>query len=195
MSASLDLRFRFFVSLAALLALVAGVASAQITMKGKPITLAGEVPAVGEPAPGFTALDNDFQPVSLGDFAGHPVLISVVPSLETSVCSMQTRHFNEELAKLPAEVVVITISMDLPTAQKRFCGAEGITRMVVLSDSARREFGAAYGVLIPERGVLTRSVFVVDAAGVLRYAQLVPEVSHEPDYAAALAALRGAAGY
>ena len=173
-----------------LVGLAAIVATAQITMKGNPVTLAGTPVAVGDRAPDFTALDGSFQPVSLGDFKGKTVLISVVPSLDTRVCSLQTKRFHEELAKLPAGVVVMTISMDLPFAQKRFCGQEDIADMVVVSDSARREFGEAYCVLSAERGLLARSFFVVDEVGVVRYAQIVPEITQEPDYDAALAAVR-----
>jgi len=163
--------------------------AAAVTLKGEPVTLSGKPVAVGDPAPDFTALDDSFQPVALSDFRGRPVLISAVPSLDTPVCSLQTRRFNTELAGLPEDLVVITISMDLPFAQKRFCGKEGITGMVVVSDSARREFGEAYGVYIPARGLLARSIFLIDAGGIIRYVQIVPEISHEPDYEAALAAV------
>ncbi len=122
------------------------------------------------------------------------MLISAVPSLDTKVCTLQTKRFDEELAKLPADVVVMTISMDLPFAQQQFCGREDIKGMVVVSDSARREFGKAWGVLIPARGLLARSVFVVGPDGRIRYEQIVPELTHEPDYDAALAALREVAG-
>lgn len=180
-------------ALAAVAALILAAVPAlatQVTMKGHPITLSGETVAVGDRAPDFAALDASFQPVSLSSFHGRPVLVSAVPSLDTPVCSLQTKRFHQELAGLPAGVVVMTISMDSPFAQKRFCGQEDIADMVVVSDSARREFGAAYGVLIADRGLLARSVFVIDAQGVIRYLQIVPEVTDEPDYDAALAVLR-----
>lgn len=119
----------------ALAALLAGpVLAAQVTLKGQPLQLVGEPVAVGAEAPDFTALDNDFKPISLDDFKGKTVLISAVPSLDTKVCTLQTKRFDEELAKLPPDVVVMTISMDLPFAQQQFCGREDIKDMVVLSD-------------------------------------------------------------
>lgn len=178
------------VALAALILAAAPAQATQVTMKGHSITLSGETVAVGDRAPDFAALDAGFQPVSVSDFHGRPVLISAVPSLDTKVCSLQTKRFHQELGALPAGVVVMTISMDLPFAQQRFCGQEDIADMVVVSDSARREFGEAYGVLIAERGLLARSVFVIDADGVVRYVQIVPEITEEPDYDAALAAVR-----
>ena len=183
-------RNSWLVILAAAIAAATGANATEVTMKGNPVTLSGKTVAVGDPAPDFTALDGTFQPVSLGDFKGRPVLISAVPSLDTPVCSLQTKRFNAELAELPEELVVVTISMDLPFAQQRFCGKEDIEGMVVVSDAARREFGQAYGVLIAERGLLARSVFLIDADGTLRYVQIVPEVAQEPDYAEALAAVR-----
>jgi len=182
-----------YLNLVMAMAFVAATAAtgqaADITIKGNPVTLVGELIAVGDQAPDFTALDGSFKPVKLSDFQGRPVLVSAVPSLDTPVCSLQTKRFNTELAKLPADLVVLTISMDLPFAQQRFCGNEGIEGMVVVSDAARREFGEAYGVLIAERGLLARSIFLIDADGVVRYVQLVPELSQEPDYDAALAAV------
>lgn len=183
-----------------LLALVAcGCANHQalstgvVTIKGTPFETFGNRVYVGETAPEFTALDSGFKPVSLSQFRGHPILISAVPSLDTPVCSIQTKHFNEALSTLPEDVVVITISMDLPTAQKRFCGKEDIKRMHVLSDSAKREFGERYGILISKRGLLARSVFVIGRDGRISYAQIVPEVSKEPDYDSALDAVKKAA--
>jgi len=170
--------------------LAPGVLAVAVTMRGDPIALQGDIPPVGEPAPEFTALDGTFQPVALSDFRGQTVLISAVPSLDTPVCSLQTKSFHAAVGELAGDVVLMTVSMDLPFAQQRFCGREDIQDMVVLSDSARREFGDAYGVLIPDRGLLARSVFVVDPRGTLRYVQIVPEITQEPDYDAALAAAR-----
>lgn len=164
-----------------------------ITVRGSPLTLVGQEPAVGEPAPDFRVVDGQFAPVRLSDFRGRPVLISVVPSLDTGVCSLQTKRFNEELGALPEDVVALTISMDLPYAQKRFCEAEGIKRVRTLSDVVDREFGTRYGLLIKERGLLARAILVVGRDGILRYRQTVPELTSHPDYDKALEAIRAAA--
>jgi thiol peroxidase len=161
-----------------------------VTMKGNPITLLGEAPAVGKPAPDFTVLDNGLQPVSLASMKGKICLISVVPSLDTPVCDMQTRRFNQEAAGLGEDVAILTISMDLPFAQKRWCGAAGVDQVQTLSDHRDAAFGEAYGVLIKELRLLARALFVVDRNGVLQYSQLVPEVTDEPDYDGALEAAR-----
>jgi thiol peroxidase len=116
----------------------------------------------------------------------------VVPSLDTPVCDLQTRRFNQEAARLGPDVQILTISMDLPFAQKRWCGAAGIERVTTLSDHREASFGTAYGVLIKELRLLARAVFVVDKDGVVRYVQIVPELSREPDYEAALAAAKAA---
>lgn len=163
---------------------------ATVTQRGAPVALYGPGVSLDTKATDFTALDNGFRPVSIDSFLGHPVLISAVPSLDTKVCTLQTERFNHALAELTGDFTAITISMDLPTAQAKFCGAHDTTKMLVLSDSARREFGHGYGVLSPEKGLLARSVFVLDGKGILRYAQIVPELTEEPDYDAALAALK-----
>lgn len=164
-----------------------------VTMKGNAVTLLGHQIVKGETAPLFKVVDASFTPVSLADLKGNVVLISAVPSLDTNVCSVETKRFNEEAAKLPADTVMLTISTDLPFAQKRFCEAEKIDRLRVLSDSVWRDFGLKYGILIKDRGLLARAIFVVGRDGVVRYVQLVPELGHEPDYDAALQALRAAA--
>ena len=164
-----------------------------VTMKGKPLVLLGDSPGAGAAAPEFRVVDSAFKPVKLSDFKGKIVLISAVPSLDTGVCSLQTRRFNEEAAKLPTNVVVLTISMDLPFAQKRFCAAEKIARLQVLSDSVWREFGTKYGLVIKDMGILSRCVFVVGADGRVLYRDLVPEIATEPKYDAALQAARDAA--
>ncbi len=133
-------------------------------------------------------------PVRIHDYKGNTLLISVVPSLDTSVCSAQTKRFNEEASQLPDTVKVLTISMDLPFAQKRFCGAEHIDRIEVLSDHREGAFGQAYGVLVKELRVLCRAVFVVDPQGIVRYAEYVPEIAQHPNYDAALTATRAVAG-
>ena len=161
-----------------------------VTMRGKPLVLLGNQLAAGQKAPDFRVVDGAFKPVMLSDFKGKVCLISAVPSLDTHVCSIQTKRFNEEAANLPSNVVVMTISMDLPFAQKRFCDSEKVGHIMVLSDSVWRDFGARYGLLIKDMGLLSRSVFVVDKNGMISYRQLVPDLSHEPDYDTALTAAR-----
>ncbi|MBT1073683.1 thiol peroxidase [Geobacter grbiciae] len=162
-----------------------------ITFKGNPMTLLGPALVVGDKAPAFTAVDTGLAPVSLADFAGKIKIISAVPSLDTPVCDTETRRFNQEAATLPDNVVLLTVSMDLPFAQKRWCGAAGIDRVKTLSDYRDRSFGLAYGVVIKELMLLSRSIFVIDATDTIRYIQHVPEVTSEPDYAAVLAAAKG----
>jgi thiol peroxidase len=161
-----------------------------VTMEGEPLTLLGPELGVGDAAPDFTAVDRDFSEVSLGDFAGQVVLISAVASVDTGVCAEQTRRFNEELAALPDGVAVLTISQDLPFALDRFCGAEGLDRIQVLSDHVEADFGLSYGVLIKGMRLLARSIFVVDAEGRLAHVEIVPELTDHPDYEAALGAVR-----
>jgi len=162
----------------------------QVTMKGSPLTLAGNEVRVGDPAPDFTAIGTDLAPVSLAAYRGKVVVLAAVPSLDTSVCAMETRRFNQEAAGLDPDVQILTISMDLPFAQKRWCGAEGVARVKTLSDHRDAAFGQAYGVLIRELRLLARAIFVVDRQGVIRHVQLVKEVATEPDYAGVLDAVR-----
>lgn len=164
-----------------------------VTMKGKPVTLLGAGVGVGATAPEFRVVDAAFKPVKLSDFPGRVVLVSAVPSLDTGVCSRQTKRFNEEAAKLPTNVVILTVSMDLPFAQKRFCSAEKIDRIQVLSDSVWRDFGAKYGLVIKDMGLLARCVLVIGPDGRVRYSELVPEIATEPKYDAALKAARDTA--
>lgn len=164
-----------------------------VKMEGSPLTLIGPELKVGDRAPDFSAVDRSWDEVTLGDLTGKVALISAVPSVDTSVCSIQTKRFNEEAASLPDNVVVVTISQDLPFALDRFCGAEGIENLHVLSDHVDAEFGLSYGVLIKGMRLLARSIFVVDAGGTIRYLQIVPEVTDEPDYEPALEAARQAA--
>ena len=161
-----------------------------ITFKGNPMTLLGQPVKPGEAAPDFRVVDNTLQPVTLASSAGKIRLITVVPSLDTPVCDMETRRFNQEAANLPEKAVVVTVSLDLPFAQKRWCGAAGIDRVVTLSDYQDRSFAQAYGVLIKELKLLSRSIFVIDAADTIRYIQIVPEVTSEPDYAAVIGAVK-----
>lgn len=160
-----------------------------IKFKGNPMTLLGTMNRVGMQAPDFTVLKNDLSPVKLSDFKGKKVLISVVPSLDTSVCDLQTRRFNEEAGKIP-NVQVITISMDLPFAQARWCGAAGVKNLITASDHRDADFGAKYGLLIKELRLLTRAVLLVDEKGILAYQEIVPEVTTHPNYDAALAAAK-----
>lgn len=159
------------------------MAAKTVTMRGNPLALEGDMPQPGSPAPDVELLDNELQPVRLSDYRGRVCVISSVPSLDTPVCDMETRRFNAEAAGLGDDVVVLTVSMDLPFAQKRWCGAAGVERVVTLSDHRRAEFGHKFGVLIPDLRLLARAVFLVDRDGRVRYVQLVEEIAEEPDYA------------
>jgi thiol peroxidase len=160
-----------------------------ITMGGTPVALEGKIPSINTVAPLFTVVDEKFNPVSLSDFKGKTILISAVPSLDTGVCALQTKRFNKEFTQYDANVVMLTISEDLPFAQKRFCQTENVDKIKVLSDSVWRDFGEKYGLLIKDRGLLARSIFIIDSQGILKYQELVTEVSEHPNYDAALAAL------
>ncbi|NJB68034.1 thiol peroxidase [Desulfobaculum xiamenense] len=162
-----------------------------ITLHGNGLTLAGTPVQVGQKAPNFTVLDTALAPKTLADYAGRVLIISSVPSLDTPVCDMETRRFNTEAANL-GDVTILTISTDLPFAQKRWCGAAGVDKVVTLSDHRDLSFGMAYGLVIRELRLLARAVLVVDPKGVIAYQQIVGEVSQEPDYAAALTAARAA---
>ncbi len=164
--------------------------SAATTMHGNPLTLLGAELKPGDDAPDVELLDNELQPVRLSSFKGKVCILSAVPSLDTPVCDMETRRFNEEAGKLGEQVVVLTVSMDLPFAQKRWCAAAGVQRVITLSDHRGADFGMAYGVLIKELRLLARAIFVVDKTGRIQYTQLVKEVSAEPDYDAVLAAVK-----
>lgn len=153
-----------------------------ITIEGNPLTLLGKELKAGDTAPDATALSNDLTATDLSEYRGKIRIISSVPSLDTPVCDMETRRFNQEAENLGPEVVVLTISMDLPFAQKRWCGAAGVDRVITLSDHRDASFGRAYGVLIKELRLLARCVFVVNREGVIRYIQLVREITNEPDY-------------
>jgi len=147
---------------------------------------------VGSEAPHFTLMANDLSDLRSDAYHGKVLVLSVVPSLDTPVCAIQTRTFNQRATQLSKDVVVLTISMDLPFAQKRFCGAEGIERVITASDYKHRAFGPAFGVLIKELGLLARAVFVLDRQGKVVHAEYVPEVTQEPNYDAALAAVKAA---
>jgi len=161
-----------------------------VTMRGNPITLVGNVVSVGDKAPDFVAVANDLKPVSWESYRGKVCIISAVPSLDTPICETSTRRFNEEAAGLGSNVTVLTISMDLPFAQRRWCAATGIARVETLSDHRDASFGMAYGLLIKDLRLLARAVMVVDRQGILQYMELVKETAQEPDYQAALDAAR-----
>lgn len=160
-----------------------------VAFKGNPLTLVGPEIKVGGKAPSFEALAQDLSPVTLESSKGKVRLISVVPSLDTPVCDAQTRRFNEEASKLP-NVEIVTISMDLPFAQKRWCGTAGIDKIKVVSDHRDGSFGKAYGVLVKELRLLGRAIFVVDGSDTVRYVEYVPEITTHPNYDAAIAAAK-----
>ncbi len=165
-----------------------------ITMKGKSVTLIGPDIRVGDKAPDFTVLDGTLGEVRLADFAGKTKIISVTPSLDTPVCDLQLRRFNREAASLPHDVAVLNVSMDLPFAITRFCTTAEIDRAKALSDHRDASFGTAYGVLIKEVRLLARSIFIIDKNNIIRYKEIVPELSNHPDYEGALQALREVTG-
>lgn len=165
---------------------------ATITLKGTPIHTLGNLPEKGSQAPDFVLTKTDLEEVSLKDFAGESVLLNIFPSLDTGVCAASVRKFNTEAAKL-RDTHVLCISMDLPFAQARFCGAEGLERVVALSAFRHPDFGKKYGLTITDgklAGLLARAVIILDAKGRVLYIEQVPEIAQEPDYEAALAVLR-----
>ena len=161
---------------------------------GQQIVLLGDELKVGQQAPDFKVVDNSFKPVRLSDFQGKTLMLSIVPSIDTGICSLQTKRFNEEVAKLPDSVQLLTISTDLPFAQKRFCEQEQVNNMAVLSDAVWRDFGSNYGLLIKDMGLLTRAIIIINQQGKVAYLQLVPELAQEPDYDTALKVLRQTIG-
>jgi thiol peroxidase len=167
-----------------------GEQTGKVTFKGNPVALLGREVKVGDPAPQFQVVDPTMQPVSLASFKGKFKLISSVPSLDTPVCDRETKRFNEEAGKLPENVVILTISMDLPFAQARWCAAAGVEKVKTLSDFQNRSFGQAYGVLIKELKLLARAIFIVDDQDMVRYVEFVPEITQEPDYDRVLSAMR-----
>jgi thiol peroxidase len=169
---------------------------AAVTLRGSPLTLVGPEIKPGQTAPDFAVVDNALQTVRLADARGKVLILSSVPSLDTPVCDTETRRFNEEASKLGGDVEVWTISMDLPFAQKRWCGAAGVSRVRTLSDFRDRAFGRGYGVLVkdgPIAGVDARAVFVVGRDGRLKHVEYVKEIASEPNYEAALQAAGEAA--
>jgi thioredoxin-dependent peroxiredoxin len=164
-----------------------------VTMRGNPMTLVGPELKAGQRAPGFTAVGKGLAPVTLDQFKGKVKIIAAIPSIDTPVCDAETRRFNEEAGKLPGDVQVLTISMDLPFAQQRWCGAAGIDKVTTVSDWRAAEFGQKYGALIKELHLLTRAVFVIDKNDNVVHAEYVKEVANQPDFDAALDAARKAA--
>jgi thiol peroxidase len=161
-----------------------------VTLRGNSLTLLGKEVKVGDKAPDVALLDNDLKPVKLSSFLGKVVVVSSVPSLDTPTCDMETRRFNVEAAKLSEAVVILTVSTDLPFAQKRWCGAAGVEKVKTLSDHRETAFGLSFGVLIKELRLLARSIFVLDKSGTIQYVQHVPEISKEPDYEAVILAAK-----
>jgi thiol peroxidase len=161
-------------------------------MRGNPLTLIGPELKAGDAAPDFKLVDNSLKSVSLNDTGQNVRIISVVPSLDTPVCDAQTKRFNEEAAKLPG-VDILTVSMDLPFAQKRWCGAFGVDKVRMLSDHRDGSFGSNYGTLIKDLRIESRAIFVLDKNNTIRHAEYVKEVAEHPNYDAALAAARAAA--
>ncbi|ATH92775.1 peroxidase [Bacillus glycinifermentans] len=165
---------------------------ASITFKGNPVTLVGSEARVGDQAPDFTVLSNSLEEVTLQDIKGTPAIISVIPSIDTGVCDAQTRRFNEEAASL-GSVKVYTISADLPFAQARWCGSNGIENVETLSDHREMSFGEAFGVYIKELRLLARAVFVLDENGKVVYTEYVSEATNHPDYEKAIEAAKSLA--
>jgi thiol peroxidase len=161
-----------------------------ITMKGNPLTLTGTELHIGDKAPQFTVLDRDLKEVGLHNFKEKIKIISVTPSLDTPVCDIQARRFNDEAAKLSSDVVILNISMDLPFAISRFCTAAGIDRVQAFSDHRNASFGNAYGVLIKELRLLARAIFVIDKDDVIRYKEIVSELTDLPDFLSAVNAVK-----
>lgn len=166
--------------------------SGAVTFKGNPLTLAGEAVSAGQDAPDFTLhyFEDGMQTLTLADVKGKPTVLSVVPSLDTPVCATQTKKFNETLGEFGDSINAVTVSLDLPFAMNRFCGAENITNIRPASDYQDRNFGQNYGTLIEELKILARAIFILDTSGKVSYVEYVPEVASEPDYDAALAALK-----
>ncbi len=162
----------------------------KVTFKGNPVTLKGNEIKEGDKAPDFTVLDNGLNPVKLSDYKGKVKILSVFPSVDTSVCSKQNRRFNQEAAGLSDDIEILAISNDLPFALNRFCDAEGIDKVTTLSDHKDVDFGTHYGFLIDELRLLARGVVVVDQNDVVKYVEYVPEIGHEPDYDSALNAAK-----
>ncbi len=161
-----------------------------ITLKGNPVTLIGDDIEIGQPAPDCILIANDLSNFQISSLKGKKVILSVVPSLDTPICDLQTRRFNQEAENLGSDVAIVTISMDLPFAQARWCGATGSDQVQTLSDHRSGAFGEAYGMLVKEIRLLARAIFIIDADGVLQYKQIVSEITNEPNYEEALEVIK-----
>jgi thiol peroxidase len=157
----------------------------KVTFKGNPVTILGKAPKVGDTAPDFTVLSSGLEPVKLSDFDGKVKVIAIYPSIDTGICAAQNRRFNKEADKLNG-VVVLSISVDLPFAQSRFCAAEGLKNIVTLSDHKELDFGSKYGFVIEELRLLARGTVIIGKDNKIKYVEYVPEIAQEPDYDAAL---------
>jgi thiol peroxidase len=162
----------------------------KVTFKGEPVTLLGKETKVGDKASDFTVLDNGLNPIKLSDYEGKVKILSVFPSIDTSVCFQQNRKFNQEAANLGDDIVILAISNDLPFALNRFCDAEGIDKVITLSDHKDVDFGTKFGFLIEELRLLARGVVVIDKNNEVKYVEYVPEIGNEPDYDSALKAAK-----
>lgn len=160
-----------------------------ITFQGNPMTLSGTINRIGLTAPDFTAVKNDMSPAKLSDYKGKKILISAVPSLDTEICDLQTKRFNNEASQIP-NTQILTISMDLPFAQSKWCGATDTNKLITLSDHKDADFGLKYGLLIKELRLLTRAVLAINENGKLIYQEIVPEATNHPNYEAALTAVK-----
>lgn len=161
-----------------------------VKIADKIVILSGNQQITDKAAPNFKVVDERFKKVQLTDFQGKILLISTVPSIDTGTCSLQTKRFNDAVAELPNQVTLITISADLPFAQKRFCFDEGVDKIKLYSDSVWRDFALNYGLLIKDMGLLTRAVIIIDQQGIIRYQQIVEQLSHQPDYDEVLTAIK-----
>jgi len=161
-----------------------------VTFKGNPLTLIGDEIKAGTKAPNFEVLNNDLAATTLATYSGKTRVISVVPSLDTPVCDAQTRRFNQEATTMSKDTVVLTISMDLPFAQKRWCGAAGVNNVITLSDHMKASFGTGYGTLVAELRLLARAIFIIDKNDIVRYVEYVSEMTEHPNYEKALEELK-----
>lgn len=162
----------------------------KVTFKGNPVTLVGNEVKKGDKAPDFTLLDKTLTPKSLKDFSGKIKVLAIYPSIDTGICAMQNRKFNEMATTLSDDVVVLSVSCDLPFAQARFCAAEGLNNVITLSDHKETDFGLKYGFLIEELRLLARGTVIIDKSDVVQYVEFVPEIATEPDYEKAAEALK-----
>lgn len=158
--------------------------------KGAPIEILGSEIKVGQIAPAFTVTGQDMADIQSSSFAGKTVVLSIVPSIDTPTCSIETKRFNQDFDKLGSNAICLTVSMDLPFAQKRWCAAEGVEKIIVASDYKHQSVGKSYGAFIKDWGLCSRAVFVIDPKGTVAHAQYVPEVSAEPDYDAVIDAVK-----